>query len=68
MDARCELLREFGATSYEDIEQCDKLLKTLKEGIEEGKMYEAQLPRGMAEHLVIWQPTLKCTDYHQGEE
>jgi hypothetical protein len=45
MDARCELLREFGATSYEDIEQYDKLLKTLKEGIEEGKMYEALLSK-----------------------
>jgi hypothetical protein len=40
MDERCAVLKEFGATFYEDSGQCDKLPKTLEEGVGEGKRYE----------------------------
>jgi hypothetical protein len=40
MDERCTVLTEFGATFYEDSGQCDKLPKTLEEGVAEGKRYE----------------------------
>ncbi|KAI4641447.1 uncharacterized protein J4E79_011654 [Alternaria viburni] len=43
MEERCKILEEFGATFYEDVEQCDKLPWSLDEGIRKGKRYEKLL-------------------------
>jgi len=43
MEERCKILEEFGATFYEDVEQCDKLPWNLDEGVREGKRYEELL-------------------------
>ncbi|KAI4613511.1 uncharacterized protein J4E87_009812 [Alternaria ethzedia] len=43
MEERCKILEEFGATFYEDVEQCDKLPWNLDEGVREGKKYEGLL-------------------------
>ena len=36
-------MEDFGATFYEDVEQCDKLPWDLDEGVREGKRYEELL-------------------------
>lgn len=40
MDEGCAFLMGFGATLFEDRDRCDKLSKTLEQGIAEGKRYE----------------------------
>ncbi|KAK8098813.1 uncharacterized protein PG998_012054 [Apiospora kogelbergensis] len=41
----CEALKHFGATFYESVEECEVLPKTLDEGVQRGKNYEALLKR-----------------------
>jgi hypothetical protein len=45
MDERCEVLREFGVTFYEKVEDCEDIVKTLQEGIRKGKRYEELLKK-----------------------
>jgi hypothetical protein len=45
MDERCEVLKDFGATFYEKVEDCEDIAKTLQEGIRKGKRYEELLKR-----------------------
>jgi len=45
MDERCEVLKEFGATFYERVDEYDKLPETMEEGVREGKRYEGLLKR-----------------------
>ncbi|KAI9870061.1 MAG: hypothetical protein M1830_004733 [Pleopsidium flavum] len=45
MDERCEVLKDFGATFYENVEDCKDIAKTLQEGIQEGKRYEELLKK-----------------------
>jgi len=45
MDERCEIMKDFGATFYEKVEDCEDIAKTLQEGIEEGKRYEELLKK-----------------------
>jgi hypothetical protein len=52
MDERCAVLQGFGATLYEAPESCDKLPKTLADGITEGKRYEA-LMRKMEDDVYL---------------
>ena len=40
MDERCEVLKDFGATFYEKVEDCEDIAKTLQDGIRKGKRYE----------------------------
>ncbi|KAK6859187.1 hypothetical protein PG995_005040 [Apiospora arundinis] len=44
-DEGCEVLKHFGATFYESPDQCEDLPKTLDEGVQRGKRYEALLKR-----------------------
>jgi hypothetical protein len=59
MDERCAVLMGFGATLFEDRERCDKLPKTLEQGIAEGKRYE-ELTRKMEDghYLDRWMESL----------
>ncbi|KAH0556758.1 hypothetical protein GP486_005455 [Trichoglossum hirsutum] len=43
MDERCEVLKGFGATFYEKVEDCEDIAKTLQEGIQKGKRQEELL-------------------------
>jgi hypothetical protein len=45
MDERCEVLKDFGATFYEKVEDCEDIVKTLQEGIRKGKRYEELLKK-----------------------
>lgn len=45
MDERCEALKDFGATFYEKVEDCEDIAKTLQEGVLEGKRYEELLKK-----------------------
>jgi len=45
MDERCEVLKDFGATFYEKVEDCEDIAKTLEEGIRKGKRYEELLKK-----------------------
>ncbi|EON66291.1 hypothetical protein W97_05684 [Coniosporium apollinis CBS 100218] len=45
MDERCEVLKDFGATFYEKVEDCVDIAKTLQEGVDKGKRYEELLKR-----------------------
>ena len=45
MDERCEVLKDFGATFYEKVEDCEDIAKTLQEGIRKGKRYEELLKK-----------------------
>jgi hypothetical protein len=45
MDERCEVLKDFGATFYEKVEDCEDIAKTLQEGIQKGKRYEELLKK-----------------------
>jgi hypothetical protein len=33
IDERCEVLKDFGATFYEKVEDCEDIVKTLQEGL-----------------------------------
>ncbi|RYP60158.1 hypothetical protein DL769_008251 [Monosporascus sp. CRB-8-3] len=44
-DERCEILKRFGARFYEEAEDCDDIPKTLQEGIQKGKRYQALLEK-----------------------
>lgn len=45
MDERCEVLKSFGATFYEKVEDCEDIAKTLQEGIRKGRRYEELLKK-----------------------
>jgi hypothetical protein len=45
MDERCEVLKDFGATFYEKVEDCEDIATTLQEGIRKGKRYEELLKK-----------------------
>lgn len=45
MDERCEVLKGFGATFYETVEDCEDIPKTLLEGIRKGRQYEELLKK-----------------------
>ncbi|KAJ0333878.1 hypothetical protein COL922a_010325 [Colletotrichum nupharicola] len=45
MDERCEALKGFGARFYEDIDMCEDICKTVREGVEEFVRFEALLGR-----------------------
>ena len=45
MDERCEVLKGFGATFYEKVEDCEDIAKTLQEGIRKGRRYEELLKK-----------------------
>ncbi|KAK8128644.1 hypothetical protein PG984_009752 [Apiospora sp. TS-2023a] len=51
-DEECEALKHFGATFYESSDECEDIPKTLNEGIERGKRYEAMLKRMEDPHYV----------------
>ncbi|KAH4927399.1 hypothetical protein HBI79_137060 [Parastagonospora nodorum] len=59
IDERCAVLKDLGASLYEDRERCDKLPKTLEEAITEGKKYE-ELMRKMEDghYLDKWMEIL----------
>ncbi|KAJ6437229.1 histone-fold protein [Purpureocillium lavendulum] len=42
-DERCEVLKSFGATYYETVDDCEDIPKTLEEGRQRGKKYEELL-------------------------
>ena len=45
MDERCEVLKDFDATFYEKVGDCEDIVKTLQEGIRKGKRYEELLKK-----------------------
>ena len=45
MDEQCDVLKDFGATFYQNIEECNDLPMTLEEGFESGKHYEKLLEK-----------------------
>ncbi|KAI1354759.1 hypothetical protein F5Y01DRAFT_311564 [Xylaria sp. FL0043] len=59
MEDRWAVLKDFGATEYDDVELCPDIPKSLEEGVEEGKLYE-QLLRKMQdpEYLDEWTMSL----------
>lgn len=52
MDERCEILKDFGATFYENVDDCEDISKTLPEGILKGKRYEELLKKMEDPHYV----------------
>jgi hypothetical protein len=45
MDERCELLKEFGATFYENKDGCEDLPSSLEEGVQRGRRYKVLLDK-----------------------
>ncbi|KAK4985127.1 hypothetical protein LTR66_008275 [Elasticomyces elasticus] len=43
MNERCDVLKDFGATFYEDVEDCKDIPTTLRKGVEERRRYEKHL-------------------------
>ncbi|KAK2598098.1 hypothetical protein QQS21_005809 [Conoideocrella luteorostrata] len=45
MEERCAVLQEFGATMWDNLDQCADIPQTLADGIAEGKRYEALMKK-----------------------
>ncbi|KAH6991146.1 hypothetical protein BKA56DRAFT_652038 [Ilyonectria sp. MPI-CAGE-AT-0026] len=55
MDERCAVLRDFGATEWDDVKKCSEIPQSLEEGVAEGKKYEVLLNKMKdVEYLDKW--------------
>ena len=45
MDERCEILKDYGATFYENVEDCEDIAQTLPDSIEKARRYEELLKK-----------------------
>lgn len=55
MDERCAVLRDFGATEWDDMKECSDIPQSLEEGVAEGKKYEVLLNKMKdVEYLDKW--------------
>ena len=45
MDARCQVIKDFGGTYYENAEDCPDLPNSLQEGVARGKRYQALMEK-----------------------